>query len=233
MFDFYLGLPHILEYFYLGLPHILEYFHISTHCMLRECFGCHGNRFWATLTSARRQSNCMLQVTPTPSTSVTTLTPGVHLDQVIRPTNCCRTRQTHTQAVFEPHVSVSYPDNVEEERSSPVQPGYEASLVPRPHPHREEKRCGYNTTSRPTLEGHNQRPQSSSMQSGLVPSWRKVTSLLFPCPSVLTTYTQNTCMCLYPGIGVMCELQSEARVQSKQQANANDNPDRVCVCVCT
>ena len=225
MFDFYLGLPHIL--------------HISIHCMLRECFGCHGNRFWATLTSARRQSNCMLQVTPTPSTSVTTLTPGVHLDQVTRPTNCCRTR--HTQAVFEPYVSDLHSLQSHTQtmwrrrvtRSSPVQPGYEASLVPRPHPHREEKRCGYNTTSRPTLEGHNQRPQSSSMQSGLVPSWRKVTSLLFPCPSVLTTYTQNTCMCLYPGIGVMCELQSEARVQSKQQANANDNPDRVCVCVCT
>ena len=30
------------------------------------------------------------------------------------------------------------------------------SLVPRPHPRREEKGSGYNTTSRPTLEGRNQ-----------------------------------------------------------------------------
>ena len=30
------------------------------------------------------------------------------------------------------------------------------SLVPRPHPHREEKGSGYNMTSRPTLEGRNQ-----------------------------------------------------------------------------
>ena len=31
-----------------------------------------------------------------------------------------------------------------------------ASLVPRPHPRGEEKRSGYNTTSCPTVEGHNQ-----------------------------------------------------------------------------
>ena len=30
------------------------------------------------------------------------------------------------------------------------------SLVPRPHPHGEEKESGYNMTSRPTLEGCNQ-----------------------------------------------------------------------------
>ena len=30
------------------------------------------------------------------------------------------------------------------------------SLVPRPHPHGEEKGSGYKTTSRPTLEGRNQ-----------------------------------------------------------------------------
>ena len=30
------------------------------------------------------------------------------------------------------------------------------SLVPRPHPRGEEKGSGYNTTSRPTLEGRNQ-----------------------------------------------------------------------------
>ena len=30
------------------------------------------------------------------------------------------------------------------------------SLVPRPHPRREEKGPGYNTTSYPTLQGHNQ-----------------------------------------------------------------------------
>ena len=32
------------------------------------------------------------------------------------------------------------------------------SLVPRAHPHGEEKESGYNTTSRPTLDGHNQIP---------------------------------------------------------------------------
>ena len=31
-----------------------------------------------------------------------------------------------------------------------------ASLVPRPHPRGEEKGPSYSTTSRPTLEGHNQ-----------------------------------------------------------------------------
>ena len=33
---------------------------------------------------------------------------------------------------------------------------WSASLVPRPHPRGEEKGSGYNTTSRPTLEGRNQ-----------------------------------------------------------------------------
>ena len=33
-----------------------------------------------------------------------------------------------------------------------------SSLVPRPHLHKEEKGSGYNTTSRPTLEGRNQIP---------------------------------------------------------------------------
>ena len=82
----------------------------------------------------------MLYVTPTPSTSVTTLTPGVHLDQVTRPTNCCRTRHTHTHHPWttrfwpESHTQTMWRRKVIRSSLS-MWPGYEASLVARPHPH--------------------------------------------------------------------------------------------------
>ena len=62
----------------------------------------------------------MLYVTLTPSTSVTTLTPGVHLGQVTLPTNCCRTRQYGACSLARQYGRGRV--------TSPVWPGYEVII---------------------------------------------------------------------------------------------------------
>ena len=63
----------------------------------------------------------MLYVTLTPSTSVTTLTPGVHLGQVTLPTNCCRTRQYGACSLARQYGRGRV--------TSPVWPGYEVIIL--------------------------------------------------------------------------------------------------------